>query len=231
MEACRTPAAAAPLAFDPAGLAEFHFRGAKLFDTRRTDRLVHTAGLIMSHPDGTLPDKLPARADLVGLYRLAACPDVTHERVLAPHRARTRAAMAAHDGVVLIVHDTTELDFSGITSLREQVGQIGKGRGHGYLCHNSLAVGLLPDGGGRRVLGLASQVLHKRRHVPRGETPAQKRRHPDRESRLWLAGCRAVGATPAGRLWVDVSDRGSDTFEYLRYAVDNARHFVMRVMS
>jgi hypothetical protein len=224
MEArCPTP----PAGFDPAALAEFHFRGARLFDKRRTDRLVHTARRIMSHPDGTLPKKLPDRADLAGLYRLAACPDVTHARVLAPHRARTLEAMAAHDGVVLIVHDTTELDFSGTRALREQLGQIGHGQGHGYLCHNSLAVGLTA-GGGRRVLGLASQVLHKRRDVPKGETPAQKRRHPDRESRLWLAGCRAVGAMPAGRRWVDISDRGSDTFEYLCYAVDNARHFVAR---
>lgn len=231
MEACRTPAV--PPGFDPAALAEFHFRGARLFDRRRTDRLVHTAGLIMSRPDGTLPDKLPARADLVGLYRLAACPDVTHERVLAPHLARTRQAMAQHAGVVLIVHDTTELDFSGIDALREQVGQIGKGRGHGYLCHNSLAIALLPGGGGRRVLGLASQVLHKRRRVPKGETPAQKRRHPDRESRLWLTGLEQAGAAPAraapaGQLFVHVSDRGSDTFEYLCYAVGHARHFVIR---
>lgn len=77
-------------------------------------------------------------------------------------------------------------------------------------------------------MGLAAQVLHKRRRVPKGETPAQKRRHPDRESRLWLAGLEQVGAAPAGKLVVDVSDRGSDTFEYLGYAVQHARHFVIR---
>jgi hypothetical protein len=213
--------------FDPSALAELHFREARLFDKRRTDRLVRTARLMMSHPGGTLPQKLSGRAELAGLYRLADCEWVTHERVLEPHRARTLEAMAGHEGVVLIIHDTTELDFSGIGALHGQLGQIGQGQCRGYLCHNSLGLGLLPDGG-RRVLGLAAQVLHKRREVPKDETRQQKREHPDRESRLWLEGCRQVGPAPQGKLQVDVCDRGSDTFEFLTYEIDNGRHFVTR---
>jgi hypothetical protein len=224
MEAC---CAGASVGFDPATLAEFHFRGAKLFDKRRTDRLVRTAELMMSHPGGTLPQKLAGRAELVGLYRLADCDRVTHQRVLAPHRARTLEAMAAHQGVVLIVHDTTELDFSGIEAMQEQLGQIGQGHGRGYLCHNSLAIGLLP-GGRRRVLGLVGQVLHKRREVPKGETPQQKRDHPDRESRLWPQGCEQVGPAPRGKLWVGLCDRGADTFEFLSHEIEAGRHFVVR---
>ena len=224
MEAC---CAGVPVAFDPAALAEFHFRGAKLFDKRRTDRLVRTAELMMSHPGGTLPQKLGGRAELVGMYRLANCNRVSHQRVLAPHRARTLEAMAAHEGVVLIVHDTTELDFTGIEAMADQLGQIGQGHCRGYLCHNSLAIGLLP-GGGRRVLGLAGQVLHKRREVPKGETPKQKREHPDRESRLWLQGCEQVGLAPQGKLWVDICDRGADIFEFLSREIEARRHFVAR---
>jgi hypothetical protein len=212
---------------DPAELAEFHFGRAKLFDRRRTRRLVRTARLMMSHPGGTLPHKLTERSDLVGLYRLMDGEHVTHQRVLEPHRRRTLEAMAAHEGVVLVLHDTTELDFSGIAALSGQLGQIGKGAGRGYLCHNSLAVALNADGG-RTVLGLAAQVLHKRREVPKGETPAQKRAHPGRESRLWPAGCERVGPAPKGKLWVDVCDRGSDTFEFLRFEIEHGRHFVVR---
>lgn len=224
MEAFR---AGMPVGFDPAELARFHFGGAELFDKRRTDRLVRTAELMMSHPGGSLPQKLSGRAELMGLYRLADCDRVTHARVLAAHRRRTLEAMAGHEGVVLIIHDTTELDFSGIEALQEQLGQIGQGHCRGYLCHNSLAIGLLP-GGGRRVLGLAGQVLHKRREVPKGETPRQKRGHPDRESRLWPAGCSQVGPAPRGKLWVDVCDRGADTFEFLFDEVEAGRHFVVR---
>src|SRR5437764_317924 len=92
---------APPGGFDPSASAEFHFRGARLFDKRRTDRLVRTARRIMSHPGGTLPQRLVGPA-------------------------------------------------------------------------------------------------------PRGKQGER------------------------GRLWVDVCDRGSDTFEFLRHEVENGRHFVVR---
>ena len=54
-----------------------------------------TAQLILTHPAGTLPAKLPDWADLMGLYRLAGCAAVTHEAVTRPHRQRTLELMRA----------------------------------------------------------------------------------------------------------------------------------------
>ena len=203
-------------------LGQEHFGEARLGDKRRTRRLVKVADQIFQHPGGTLPEKLKGWADLSGLYRLARRPEVTHGSVLASHRARTLELMRQTSQVVLVVHDWTELDFTSKPSLAD-LGQIGQGGGRGYICHNSLAI--TPQ---RQVIGLAAQVLHKRRCVPKGETPAQKRQHPQRESRLWLAGCQQVGAAPPGKLWVDICDRGSDTFEFLSYEIANQRHFVIR---
>jgi hypothetical protein len=216
--------------FEPATLAQLHFGKARLFDKRRTKRLVKVAQRIMARPRETLPQKLADRADLVGLYRLLDCEKVTHERVLGPHRERTLQAAREHAGVVLFIHDTTELDFTAQPALARQLGQVGKGFGRGWLCHNTLAVGLGPAGH-RRVLGLASQVLHRRREVPKNETPRQKRAHPERESRLWLEGCERTGTPPTGWgvRWVDVADRGSDTIEFIEYEVRNGRSFVTRL--
>lgn len=215
-------------ALDAAALASEHFGSARLGDARRVRRLVRVAERVMRHPGGTLPQKLGGRAEAVGLYRLAACPRVTHAAVLAPHRRRTLGRMRrrGHGRVVLVVHDATELDFSTVVALRGELGRIGDGRGRGYVCHNSLAV--TPDG---EVLGLAGQVLHRRREVPRGEGPAAKRRHPGRESRLWVKGCEAVGPPPRGPgapLWVDVCDRGADAVEFIEYELRKGRHFVIR---
>jgi hypothetical protein len=58
---------------------------------------------------------------------------------------------------VLILHDTTELDFTQRHSL-EGVGQIGNGFHRGWLCHNSLAI----VASSREVVGLTSQILHVR---------------------------------------------------------------------
>jgi hypothetical protein len=219
--------------FEPSVLALRHFGKARLWDRRRTRRLVRSAELMMACPEGTLSQKLPDRADLVGLYRLLDCEQVTHAAVLEPHRQRTWEAIGEHDGVVLLIHDPTELDFSHLPELHGQLGQIGNGSRRGYLCHNTLAVGLWP--GGRQVLGLASQILHRRREVPADETPRQKRAHPGRESRLWIKGiqaCRECGtaqALSAGKLVVDIADRGSDTVEFIEFEVNSGRHFVIRL--
>jgi hypothetical protein len=42
-------------------------------------------------------------------------------------------------GVVLVIHDTTELDFSGLSSMTD-FGPIGNGGCRGLLCHNLLVV-------------------------------------------------------------------------------------------
>lgn len=198
-----------------------HFGSARLGDARRTRRLVKVAQTLIENPTGTLPRRVRGHAELTALYRLMDAGGVTHESVLAPHRARTLALMR-QTPVVLVLHDSTELDYTSRTSLKK-LGQIGNGGGRGYVCHNSLAV--TPQ---REVIGLANQVLHTRRRVPAGESPAAKRAHPGRESRLWPAACEAIGPAPGGCLWVDVADAGADTFEFAARELRNRRHFVVR---
>ena len=89
---------------------------------------------------------------------------VTHAQVMTLHTGVTRTQMQATPGVVLLLHDTTILDYSGLAAIAE-LGQIGNGRGRGIYCHNCLAVVAAT----RQVLGLAGQVLHRRRRVPKGE--------------------------------------------------------------
>jgi hypothetical protein len=148
---------------------------------------------------------------------------VTHAAVIQTHCDRTRALAAETGGIVLRIHDTTELDYTHIPALKDQLGPVGNGNAHGYLCHNTLAV--TPD---RQVLGLLAQLLHKRRRVPAGEGRKAKREHPDRESRLWLAGCEASGSAPSGCTFVDICDRGADTFEFLDYEHRQGNLYVIR---
>ena len=202
-----------------------NFGALDLGDRRRTERLVGAVDVMCRHPGGTLPNKLNRPADLRAFYRLMRRPEVTHEVLLRGHADYTRAAIAAlGSGVVLILHDATELDYTAKTTVAEQLSQIGQGTHRGYICHNSLAV--RADTGA--VLGLTSQLLHQRADVPKGETVKDKRQRQNRESRLWVRGAQASGPAPAGVLCVDVSDSLSDTFEYLAYELAHGRHFVVR---
>lgn len=209
-------------------LAWQHFGDARLGDARRVRRLVNTADHILRHPLGSLPQKLENWAELMGLYRLVSAKAVTHAAVLEPHRQQVLRRMRERPGgVVLLIHDSSELNYTHVEALGEQLGQIGSGAGRarGYIAHHTLAV--TPQ---REVLGLVNQTLHRRRRVSKNETPAQKRRHPDRESRLWMAGCQACGGDVPddGCVWIDIADRGSDTFEFLSYEHAHGRTYVIR---
>ena len=169
-------------------------------------RVVHQ---ISRHPGGTLPQKLSNPADYHAMDRLMNRRETTHTCVLEAHRERTLVKMEACPGAVLILHDTTVLDYSGKKSLG--LAAVGNGNGTGYLCHNSLAV----DPEQREVFGLVSQILHQRVSVSRREGVKKKRERKSRESRLWSRAVTDLPPTPSGKRWVDVADRGADLFEFL----------------
>jgi len=199
-----------------------HFGAVDLGDQRRKQRLLATVARVIEHPGGSLPQKMQSPAALKGLYRLVQNDRVTHESVLAPHRQLTLDRMRK-EKVVLVIHDTTELDFTGKKSLKD-LGQVGNGSQRGYLCHQSLAV--VPQT--REVLGLAQQTLYCRPQVPADEPREAKRQRQNRESRLWQQGCEKIGSLPQDVLGVDVADRAADLFEFLDYEHRNGRSYVVR---
>lgn len=202
-------------------LGQAIFGHAQLGDRRRTARLVETFNLMRRHPGGTLPDKLPTPADLRAFYRLCDTDEVTHDAVIAAARQHTLTRIADSPGPVLIVHDATELDYTSLTSLADDLGQIGIGSNRGYICHNVLAIAADTSD----VLGLVDQTLHCRDEVPEHETLTEHRERETRESLLWLRGTEHL---PADAKLIDVSDQGSDTFEFLEHEFHSGRRFVVR---
>jgi hypothetical protein len=205
---------------------QLHFGNCDLGDKRLTDRLVKSTDLFLQHPGGTLPHKLNNTADLIGFYRLANNEKVTHAKLIAAHAARTRELIERAAGIVLIIHDTTEIDLSGLESV-EGLGQIGHGGCKGFLCHNSLAYNYTTG----EVLGLGGQLIHVRRKVPKKETPKAKRENPGRESRVWKKGWAAIGLPVQGPRCINISDRGSDMLEYMEAVHLNGDFYVVRSKS
>ncbi len=99
-----------------------------------------------------MPHEPRSPADPRAPYRPTDRDAVAHAAVLAPHREGTRLAMCGHPGVVLVVHDFTESDYTGLTPIRD-LGRIGNGPGRGYECPNGLAV----DPDTRQASGPANQ--------------------------------------------------------------------------
>lgn len=197
-----------------------NFADAELGDRRRTNRLVDVTNKMTRHPGGSLPDKMKCPATLRALYRLMNCDEVTHEAVIKPHRESTFRRIAEHSGTLLVIHDGTELDYTGHESLSD-LGQIGNGSRRGYICQNSLVV----DPGGGEVIGLASQILYRREKVSKNEGRAEKRNRETRESRIWLRGTEGL---PEDWSLVDICDQGADTCEFLENEFKSGRRFLIR---
>jgi hypothetical protein len=187
--------------------------------------LVLSADALLAHPGGTLPQKLSAPGPLKGFYRLMNRPEVTHTSVLAPAIDQVRALVAAEAGVVLLVEDWTELDYTGLASMSDELGIIGNGSHQGFLCASCLAV--RPTG--RRLLGLIGQRLAKRQRVRAGRRRQERRADPRRETRLWSALTADLPvATAAGTRCVVVADRGADVLEFLDGMAAAGRSFLVR---
>lgn len=201
--------------------AEHHFADAALGDRRRNRRLVQAAADIAAHPEKPFTQVFDWN-DLRGFYRLCDEEDVSHSALVQPHCQRTRQAIAGQP-LVLILHDTTALDFTSHKAL-QGVGPIGDGNGKGFLQHNSLAVLPRP----RQVIGLTHQQLWIRPDkAPRQSSYQRKQRQ--RESQMWLHGIDAAGPAPEGCCWVDVADRAGDIYEAMQACRALQHHFLFRV--
>jgi len=198
-----------------------NFGAVELGDQRRTDRLIESAAQIAAHPEKPF-NQIFNWNDLRGFYRVCNQETATLQAIQGPHWQQTRQEMAKH-ALVLILHDTSEMDFTEHTAL-QGAGPIGDGRGRGFLQHNSLAV--IPEP--KQVLGLAYQQWCVRKEAPKNERSAQRKRR-QRESQLWLRGIEATGRPPQECRWVDVGDRGADIYEAMAAAQAQGHDFLFRV--
>ena len=198
-----------------------NFGTVDLGDRRRTQRLIDSAARIAAHPQKPF-NQIFDWNQLRGFYRLCNQETATLATIQGPHWQQTRQAMGQHP-LVLIVHDTSEMDFTQHTALRG-AGPIGDGHGRGFLQHNSLAI--LPQP--KQVLGLAYQQWYIRQEAPAHEHTSQRKRR-QRESQLWLHGIAAPGRPPQGCRWVDVGDRGADIYEAMVESLTQGHDFLFRV--
>lgn len=198
--------------------AQHTFGGASLGDPRRTKRLVGIAGQMARAPQASLPQQHEGNwGQTKGAYRFFANPHISSEQISEPVWQQTRTR-AQQPGVVLLVHDDTEIDL-GYESATEGVGPIGNGSHRGFLVHSVLAIApKAPSQEAEEVLGVAFQHSWKREPAPRRpdgkkQTHAQRKKRP-RESDQWWQAIEAIGAAPEHGCWVDVGDRYADMWTF-----------------
>lgn len=203
------------------------FSSLSLDDTRLDRRARFVVDRLGEDPSASLPDLFDDDAELEGTYRLFNNPSVQLSKLLAAH-AKATVQRVAEAGAALVVHDTTQFEFSGqkgrkgLRPLRSKKGKAG------FLGHTALAIA---DDGTKRPLGVLGliPIVRKAATAKRKKmTESQRRKSPDSEFRRWGALVEECETKLAGLPQaIHVMDREGD--DYALLALLAKRRFVIRL--
>lgn len=182
-----------------------------LGDKRREARAKRMVRDMIGKPTASIPRASGDWAATQAAYRLLANPAVKPAS-LRKALADACRQRVAQECAVLVIHDTTSLDFSSHPAL-EGIGPVGGGdgaAGQGLLVHSAIAVSSkgVP-------LGLLHQQDWVRDAAAMGSRHDRKQRPlEDKESFRWIETLRAVEALmPPDTQAIHVADREADIFE------------------
>jgi len=146
---------------------------------------------------------------------------VTKEEMLATSAAATGAR--AKGRKLLVIQDTSELNFSGHALSKRGFGSVGNGKDIGFFIHPQLVVDALTGG----VLGLAGARMINR--TGGAASDRRKRQADEKESHRWLLGAQSAGAVLSAAAEITVvADRESDIYDEFARRPANV-HLLTRV--
>jgi len=205
------------------------FRGLKLGDWRREQRVRRIVEALQVRPAESFPKAMATRARREAFYRLVENEEVTFAALFAPHAAKTAERCVEHQ-TVLVVHDTTKFSFDG--EGRSGLGKINSA-GQGFLGHFSIAVSA---DGKREPLGALAVKTWSR--PERGVSTRRKKgelsyadvRKSKRESLRWYEGVAAAEKQLEDTRVAAIHVMDSEGDDYLTFALlaEKAQRFVIR---
>jgi hypothetical protein len=163
------------------------------------------------------------RAEKVAFTRLFRNPNVTTQEIVRTAAARTAEAAAGRH--VLIIEDSSEINYEAKALRKRGLGRVGNGKDVGLFVHPALAV----DAADGSVLGLAAATIWRRdRHK---EQDYQALPIEDKESYKWIAtakaACQALTDTP---LVTTIGDREADIYEVFARLPNERSHVLIRAV-
>ena len=195
--------------------AEEEMATVDLGDVRLDARVEVLLSTLGERPNLSIPAACGGRAEMTAAYRFFDNDNVTFEKVIAPHIARTQERVAQQE-VVLLVQDTSELDVTRPDEQMKGAGSLDGSR-QGFLLHEMHA--FTPEG---IPLGTAWAEIVNRTEGVSHASPAEKRQErkeksiEDKESMRWLTGlrqARALAQQLPGVQCVCIGDSEADIYE------------------
>lgn len=183
--------------------------GVDLGDKRLNRRSKVIVEALAVNPESSINAACDGWSDTLAAYRFFDNDAISPEQILQPHRAATERRMHEHP-VVLIVQDTTELDYTNHPP--EDARCLNVDNRFGLYLHSHLAV--TPD---KLCLGVVGTEFFDRAPESLGLSDDRDRLPiEEKESFRWLKGyrlaCDLVAACPQTQI-INVADRESDIYE------------------
>lgn len=192
------------------GWVETETTGVDLGDARLHQRMGRLLECFGDKPSVSIPAACGGWNETLAAYRFFDNAAVTAEKVLAPHRNATLTRIKEQP-VVLLVQDTTELDYTGKPHT-QGLGTLTYATQLGLLLHPTLAV--TPQ---RVCLGAVEAQIWVRPAEAFGRKNSRKQRPiEEKESQRWIEGYRAackIAEEAPNTLIVTVADREADIYE------------------
>ncbi len=216
--------------------AEQVFIHADLGDSRRVQRVIHTARTMAERPGQSIPCLFDSPYEVKATYTFFHRPEATPDRIQESHRQDVASEASVPGETFLYLEDTSEMIFKDRQPVRG-LGPIGrKPKNQGFLLHSVVTVHWTSPFAGQtmrppvRILGLADQIYQNR--VPRPAEEANDasyaRLKRDRESQIWEQAGDRLGEAPEGVRWERVCDRGADIYEFLAHCKAMDHGFTIR---
>lgn len=159
-----------------------------------------------------------SHSERTGFYRFLDNEAVSLERLQLESQRRCALA-AAQEDTLLVLHDTTDFDYS-LSAGQQGLGPIGNHRGEGYFAHVSMAVST----SGFTPLGIAAARIWHRK-------PESKKVKPyhiafeQKESCRWVQACQAAAGALGGANLIHVQDREGDMYD--TFAIAEGKHHLL----
>ena len=161
------------------------------------------------------------RAEMVGLTRFFRNPRVTAGEIVRTAAARTGAAAAGRH--VLLIEDTSEINYQAKAKRKRGLGRVGNGADVGLFVHPALAV----DAEDGALLGLAGATIWRRTRVK--EDDYQSLPIEEKESHRWIAtALKARTFLSTAALVTVIADREADIYELFARVPDEHTHVLVR---
>ncbi len=196
---------------------------ADLPDIRLQSRLTAILVDTLEHPSASIPQATGDAGQAKATYRFYANPRVTTGALHQAFAAETARRCLDHDAV-LVVQDTTTLNFTGLQHSIPELGPIDSGGlARGVHLHTGLALTL-----SGQIIGILDQQYWAR---PQPGRPGPE----EKESGKWINGIDAsrailyetAGGRPVPRL-IHVMDREGDAYEVMMTIVDSGDSAIIR---